>query len=199
MLGSRSTLWVVVMSGQCVLGSLTHFGWFAKCPKCGGTPPHFRYLSPHFGYFRGTTQSELTHPLPNQITKIWLQIHNLTLSAFIEFVYWSSCHCFIAVRSYTLLTVDVHLLLLDPVCLSTFNASFYLQTHSTTSLVPETTSQICMLCKRYDVFRANIALHILIKCFNVQTLLHGSNRYSDGQNVSVQGFAQQFIMAWTRF
>ena len=27
--------------------------------KCGGTPPHFRYLSPHFGYFRGTTQSEL--------------------------------------------------------------------------------------------------------------------------------------------
>ena len=29
-LGSRSTLWVVVMSGQCVLGSLTHFGWFAK-------------------------------------------------------------------------------------------------------------------------------------------------------------------------
>ena len=36
--GSRSTLWVVVMSGQCVIGSLTHFGWFAKCPKCGGTP-----------------------------------------------------------------------------------------------------------------------------------------------------------------
>ena len=37
-MGFRSTLWVVVMSGQCVLGSLTHFGWFAKCPKCGGTP-----------------------------------------------------------------------------------------------------------------------------------------------------------------
>ena len=30
-LGSRSTLCVVVMSGQCVLGWLTHFGWRNTC------------------------------------------------------------------------------------------------------------------------------------------------------------------------
>ena len=63
MLGSCSTLWVVVMSGQCVLGSLTHFRWFAKCPKCGETLVTLLVLIATLGELRGNTQSELVQTI----------------------------------------------------------------------------------------------------------------------------------------
>ena len=45
------SLWVVLRSAQSVVEHLSHF----------------RYLSPRFGKFRGTTQSELTQALLTQL------------------------------------------------------------------------------------------------------------------------------------
>ena len=55
-----------------------------------------------------------------------------------------------------------------------------------TCLVPESTYHYLIVCKHYDILRVNIASYMPIEYFNVNTLLHGSSRYSKDLNVTIQ-------------
>ena len=63
----------------------------------------------------------------------------------------------------------------------------------------ETVYHYFIQCKNYNKLRTDLLTEIELECLNVETLLHGSPKYSTEYNLSIQKVAQDYIIGSARF
>ena len=61
--------------------------------------------------------------------------------------------------------------------------------------VDETVTHYFLHCKAYDCLRRDLLMDIPLECFDVNTIMNGSNRYSHELNLNVQRVVQQYIFS----